>query len=237
MGVNNQGFTLVELIVVIAIASILAALLLPALAGAKEKSRRAVCKNNMRQVMHASMMYGDDYNGYLPSAGDNHGHPETIYVSDGTYTNLIEYTSDAAVLVCPNFSLGSEPAHDPKKGYVIGYHYLGDVDTSGWLGNKGADFWEPPKKVTDPGTNVLLADANYWVNVKNGLKIAPHGKAGSILQNNSSFTRGLPGSSSVDIGAMGGNVAFLDGSVAWKSITSMGTHRAASDDQSAYGNW
>ncbi len=72
---HRKGFTLIELLIVIAIIAILAAILFPVFAQARTQARKTVCMANMKQIILATRMYSDDYDGYFPriQASDGNG--------------------------------------------------------------------------------------------------------------------------------------------------------------------
>ncbi|HCV98909.1 MAG TPA: hypothetical protein DGJ56_06385 [Verrucomicrobiales bacterium] len=69
---RKNAFTLIELVVVIAIIAILASLLLPALARAKRMAENTICASNMHQRGVAIRMYAGDNEGFFPNMGRDH---------------------------------------------------------------------------------------------------------------------------------------------------------------------
>ena len=168
-----RGFTLIELLVVIAIIAILAALLLPALAGAKERARRVNCKNTMRQFSLALHMYGDDNSQRLPSGAPNRPRPadddHLPVISNATSNAIVQYTASAQMLHCPSFGdwftkeQADRPFEEREYGHVIGYNYHGGHTNTPWkpIVTDGGT-WISPQKLTDSSSLVLLSDMNDW---------------------------------------------------------------------------
>jgi prepilin-type N-terminal cleavage/methylation domain-containing protein len=72
---SDRAFTLVELLVVIAVIGVLAGLLLPALSAAKGNAKRTTCLNNLREVNQGTRMYYDDSNDASPAPNHSYGTP------------------------------------------------------------------------------------------------------------------------------------------------------------------
>ena len=100
---RKDGFTLIELMVVIAVIALLAAMVLPALSGAKEKGRRTACLSNLRQVGLGARLYMEDNDGAL------FHHHEGWVLDDGTQVNGLP--PDAAS--CAGGGSGNSQAEKP----------------------------------------------------------------------------------------------------------------------------
>lgn len=96
---GEPGFTLVELLVVIAVIAILSGLLLPALANGKAAAQRAACISNLRQVGIAIQTYASDHDGRIPFGpkAPPFTSPASFYPSTGTPTSLLSLQSGTPV--------------------------------------------------------------------------------------------------------------------------------------------
>jgi len=173
-----KAFTLIELLIVVAIISLLAAIMFPVFARARESARKSSCLSNLKQISLGWMMYAQDYDETAPLAvyysdggSIEHGWDFTLdYSSDYnhpiTSPGLLDsYLKNGQINNCPSFT--SDTVGRPYSGYGYNTTYIGgegNYDGSG-LKHSSANL----AQIEVPAETVLFADAGAWSTYSNSV--------------------------------------------------------------------
>jgi len=225
---TRTAFTLVELIVVMAVIALLIAILLPAIGKARELSRRVVCASNFRQLGIACTTYAQDWRGTLPYLPDSNGEPTGAVAFNSTVIHVPDKEGWGAdgwafslmldaglggqfdVTSCP--SLGNAPFDAPDNAtrhpaaYGPFLYFAGRINP---LFDRPDDTIAPVKLSQSHPEDVLWQE-RMLLNTNNGKYEFNHG-TGAVVQFDNPSSRTLQSHDADDVD--GGNLLHYDGSV------------------------
>jgi len=222
-------FTLVELLLVIAITALLAALLLPALSQAKERSVRTKCLSNLRNIFQACSMYASDNQEVLFAARGSNVQIclNPIQAGDATAAGLIVQSGTPSVWTCPNRP--QFPYFDSiYDQWALGYQYFGGI--TNWFNAAfpaGIAGHSPIKQTQAQPYWVLAADTTLKVDGAWG------GGANDANGDGYDFNN-MPSHLPNQVPA-GGDEVMMDGSACWVPFKQMySLHSWAPSSRVAY---
>lgn len=140
---RSRGFSLIELLVVVAIIAILAGILFPVFLSAREHARQSKCLSNLKQLNTALRQYTDDNNGYLPLMSVYHfpgmpnwcGTLQTFGITRVEQGSLWPYTRSREIYICPSdvgreakgLDTGLVPNKKDRQNYPLSYSMNGEL--------------------------------------------------------------------------------------------------------------
>lgn len=177
---HTLGFTLVELLVVIAVVALLSVLVAPAVVNALESSRSIACASNLRQLGLANIAYAVDHGSFVAAAEDiwsgnkkrwHGGRQSASEPFDPKLSPLLAYMGvDSRLKECPSFRPDASGFEAGCGGY--GYNVRGVGSQSYLYGSyAGAQKGMPPDLIEHPKGTVMFADAGFLQSNRSGKQL------------------------------------------------------------------
>ena len=205
----TKEFTLLELLIVVAVIALLISILMPSLSKARDKAIRAVCLSNLSQCARVSAVYAANNNFILNYSSGINGINSLHWLGGTAIEGFEPYISSWKITDCPNWalkSLGKGTSPIIGRAQMTGFIYSGGLSTGNMKGS--GQNWKPPQTMMDESNLMLWADRietskSYNARMPHTVSGYMNGPKRILNINPSNF------------GNKGGNIAYLDGSARW----------------------